>query len=129
MSQHLEGKREQRIARQNGHGVAEDFVVGGLAAPVVVVVECREIVVDQGIGVDHFERARRGEDARALGRDCARRLDTKNRPDALTAREEAVAHGAMDGCRCGVFRRDQAIEFRIDQSLLLGEVFAQIHGS
>ena len=55
--QHLERQRQQRIARQNRHGVAEYFVVGELAAAVIVVIERRQIVVDQRVGVDQFERA------------------------------------------------------------------------
>ena len=35
----------------------EDLVVGGLAAPEIVVVHGGQVVVDEGIGVDHLERA------------------------------------------------------------------------
>ena len=59
----LECQREQRVARQDRHGFAEDFVGSELAAAVIVVIERRQIVVDQRIGVDEFQRAGGGLDA------------------------------------------------------------------
>ena len=65
MRQHLEGEREQRVARQNRHGVAENFVAGGNAAPQIVVIERGQIVVNQRIGVNQFQRA--GADSMPTG--------------------------------------------------------------
>ncbi len=50
--EHLESHGEQGVAGQDRHGFPEDLVAGGTAAPQVVVVECGQIVVDQGVGVD-----------------------------------------------------------------------------
>ena len=73
LREHLEGESEQRIAGEDGHGFAEDLVAGELAAAVVVVVERGEIVVDQRVGVDQFERAGGGDDAGGIvGDGCAR---------------------------------------------------------
>ncbi len=55
--QRLHGKSEQRVAGEDRHGFAEDFVAGRFAAAEIVVIERRQIVVDQRIGVDHLERA------------------------------------------------------------------------
>jgi hypothetical protein len=63
LRKHLECEGEQRIARENRHGVAEDLVVGELAAAVVVVIERRQIVVNQRVGVDELERAGRRDGA------------------------------------------------------------------
>ena len=63
LREHLERQRQQRIAGQDRHGIAEDFVVGELAAAVVVVVERGQIVVDQRVGVDQFQRAGGRDDA------------------------------------------------------------------
>ena len=57
LGQHLKSQREQRVAGQNGHGIAEHLVIGELAAAVIVVIERRQIVVDQRVGVDEFQRA------------------------------------------------------------------------
>ena len=43
----LHRQREQRVARKDGHRVAEDFVVGQFAAAVIVVIERRQVVVNQ----------------------------------------------------------------------------------
>ena len=57
--QRLHRESEQSIAREDCHGFAEDFVAGWFAAAEIVVIERGQIVVDQRIGVDHFERATR----------------------------------------------------------------------
>ena len=72
LRQHLKRQREQRIAGQDRHRVAEDLVIGQLAAAVVVVIERGQIVVNQRIGVDQLQRAGRGHDARrSRRRPCA----------------------------------------------------------
>ena len=43
---------EQRVARQDGNAVTENFVAGRAAAPEIVVVHARQIVVNERIGVD-----------------------------------------------------------------------------
>ena len=65
LRQNLESEREQRVARQDRHGVAENFVAGGTAAAQIVVIERRQIVVDQRIGVDQLQRA--GADSMPAG--------------------------------------------------------------
>jgi hypothetical protein len=60
--QHLEGAGLQRVAGQDGDGLAEDHVTGGLAAAQVVVVQSRQVVVDERVGVEHLEgRAQTGD--------------------------------------------------------------------
>ncbi len=51
----LEGEGLESVAGEDGGGFAEDDVAGGLAAAEVVVVEGGEIVVDEGISVDHLQ--------------------------------------------------------------------------
>ena len=56
LRQHFIGLRLQGVSGQDGDGLAESLVAGRTAAPQVVVIERGQIVVDQGIGVEHFER-------------------------------------------------------------------------
>jgi len=56
LRQHFVGLRLQGVSRENGDGLAERLMAGGTPAPQVVVVERGQIVVDQRIGVEHFER-------------------------------------------------------------------------
>src|ERR1019366_961087 len=126
--QDFEGQREQGVARQDGHGVAEDFVAGQLAAPIIVVIEGRKIVVDERIGMDEFQRAGGGEVGVAwLFPGGAGGFQTENGADALASGKQAIAHGAVDGLRGLRFGRRQAIEVGVDQFLLLGEVVAKVH--
>ena len=50
------GERLQRIAGEDRDGFTVDDVTGGLAAPQIVVVERRQIVMDERVGVDHLDR-------------------------------------------------------------------------
>ena len=48
--------REETVAGEDRHVLAEGHVTGGLAAPQLVVVHRRQVVVDQRVGVDHLDR-------------------------------------------------------------------------
>ena len=48
----FKGQRQQSVAGKNRGGLAENHVGSGLAAPQVVIVERRQIVVNQRVGVD-----------------------------------------------------------------------------
>ncbi len=68
--QHLEGAGLQRVAGQDGDGLAKGHVAGGLAAAQVVVVEGRQVVVDERVGVEHLEG--RAQPLNALRAACRR---------------------------------------------------------
>ena len=51
----LVGEGLEGVAGEDGDGFSEDDVAGGLAAAEVVVVEGGEVVVDEGIGVEHLD--------------------------------------------------------------------------
>ena len=55
--QHVEGVGQQGVAGEYRHRLAEDLMRGRAAAAQIVVVERRQIVVDQRVGVDHLQRA------------------------------------------------------------------------
>ena len=52
----LEGERQEAVARQNRGRLVKGLVAGRPAAPQIVVVHRRQIVVDERIGVDHLDR-------------------------------------------------------------------------
>ena len=56
----LIGHIQQTIPGQNGHGFAVHPMIGGLSPAQRIVVHGRQIVVDQRIGVDHFQRTGEG---------------------------------------------------------------------
>ena len=101
----LEGQGLEGVAGEDGGGFAEDNVTGGLAAAEVVVVECGEVVVDEGVSVEHFERGAEvgcafGEVVGAGDHLCG--FHAEDGAEACAAGEGAVAHGAMDGVGEGV---------------------------
>ena len=101
----LEGEGLEGVAGEDGDGFAEDFVAGGLAAAEVVVVECGEVVVDEGVGVDHLQCCtqvcRACRNLSGAGNHSGG-LHAEDGAEAFAAREGAVAHGAVDGVREGV---------------------------
>src|SRR5882757_6858627 len=101
----LEGEGLESVAGEDSGGFAEDDVAGGLAAAEVVVVESGEVVVDEGVGVDHLQgRAEIGCSGWNFypAADHACGLHAEDGAEAFAAGEDAVAHGAMDGVGQGV---------------------------
>ena len=77
--------RQQRIARQNGVGLAEFSMGGKLPAAKIVVVHTGQIVVDQRIGMHVFHRS--GKEQRGLRIAAAKTAErqAQQRADALAA--------------------------------------------
>ncbi len=101
----LEGEGLEGVAGEDGDGFAEDYVAGGLAAAEVVVVEGGEVVVDEGVGVEHFEGC--SEIGYAFGvsvgaGDHPGGFHAEDGAEAFASGEGAVAHGSVDGVREGV---------------------------
>ena len=107
--------RQQRVAGENRHALAEDDVGRRAAAAQRVVVHRGQIVVDERIGVDQFQRARGGkregvrvrEAFAAAFRDRLRGREDEHRPQPLAAGEEAVAHRLADDGGCLAGRRHE----------------------
>ena len=68
----------------------------GFAAPQIVIVQRRQIVVDQRIRVDEFQRAADLDRSLRILREHSRRFEAQNRPNPLAARKYAVPHRAMN---------------------------------
>jgi hypothetical protein len=82
-----EREREQRVAGEDGDGLAVDDVAGGLAAAEVVVVHAGEVVMDEGHGVHHLE----GRGGGGGGRGTAGGGAQASRPPAMP---HAARHSA-----------------------------------
>ena len=57
----VEGKRQQAVAGKDGGRLVEGLVHGRLAAAQIVVVHRRQVVMDERIAVDAFERRRHAQ--------------------------------------------------------------------
>ena len=94
--QHLEGQRLQGVAGQDRGRLVELLVTGGLAAPQIVVVHRRQVVVDQRIGVQEFDGAggAQGGQRADLEQRCAGQHEERAQP--LAAAQARIAHRLED---------------------------------
>ena len=109
----VEGEGLEGVAGEDGDGLAEDLVAGGLTAAEVVVVEGREVVVDERVGVEHFDGGAEldgGLFAHVVLAGEAPGLIAEVGAEPLAAGEDGVTHGAMDGVGCGVGRGKQTFQ-------------------
>ena len=84
---------EQGVAGQDGDVLAEDHVAGRLAAPQVVVVDGRQVVVDEGVGVDELEGGRCRQRRRQRPPETLDHGEREHGTDPLAAGQQRVPHG------------------------------------
>jgi len=92
----LEGKGQQGIAGKNGRGLVKGLVRRRPPPAQVVIVHGREIVMDERIAVDAFQRRARPQ--RLLARDAeqAGGLDEKKGPQPFARAQGCIAHRLHD---------------------------------
>ena len=83
----IERHREQGVAGQDRHRLADDFVVRQFSPPVVVVIHGRKIVVYQGVSMDEFQGGCAGKDRRRGTADRLVCRDRQDRPDSFACGE------------------------------------------
>ena len=89
---HLERQRQEAVPGQDRRGLVERPVAGRSAAPQVVVVHRRQVVVDQRIGVHHLQRTSRRQRRLAVAAARLGRHQAQDRPQPLAAPQHAVTH-------------------------------------
>jgi hypothetical protein len=106
----------QGIAGQDGDGLAKGHVAGGFAAAKVVVVEGGKVVVDERVGVEHFDGcAEPLNAARQFARNGHGCLHGQHRPQTLAAGKGGVAHGAVDRGGHGIGAGKQFLQRAVGQ--------------
>lgn len=75
------------VAGQDRHRLTVFHVAGGASPAQVVVIDCRQIVVDQGEGLDHLQRAGERQDICRPTSDRLGGSDTEQGPQTLAAGE------------------------------------------
>ena len=88
----VEGERQQPVAGQDRGGVVGLLVQGRPAAAQIAVVHRRQIVMDQRIAVDAFERGAGQQRGVARHAEHGRTLDHQERPQPFSAAEARIAH-------------------------------------
>ena len=110
----------QRVARQDGNGLTINLVAGRPAAAQVIVIQRGQIVMDQRVGMQHFQRgAQLFNPVGKKTRNHASGLHTKYGTEPLAAGEHAVTHRSVDRDRMLGSRREQALQRRVGQRLAL----------
>ena len=119
--QHVEGERQQGVAGENRGRLIEGLVHGRLAAPRVVIVHRRQVVVHQRIAMQQFDRAAGIERAVMRRAEQRRGLGHQKRAQPLAAAERGVAHGRDQPLRPrGLARQRLDFEQMVEQRLGLG---------
>ena len=94
--QHPKRLRLQRVAGKRCHRHAVNHVVRRLAAAQRIVVHAGQIVVDQRIGMHHFQRAGKRQRSEVVQPAQTRKFQRQHRAQPLSAGEQAVAHGFIE---------------------------------
>ena len=127
---HLERQRQEPVPGQDRRRLVKRLVAGRPAAPQVVVVHRRQVVVDQRIGMNHLQRT--GRRHRRLGIAAARlgRHQAKHRPQPLATPQHAVTHRRRQPRRrgrpaTGINLRQIPVQCIIHPMSRLVQVFAE----
>ena len=113
-AQDFEGPVQQGVAGEHRHRLSASAVQGRAAAAQIVVVQGRQVVVNQAERVDHLEgRGARQQLFPGAPPGFAGEHD-QSRAHPLAAREHAVAHGVVNLLRRGLRGRQQPVERRVD---------------
>ena len=91
----MEGRGEQAVSGQDGGGFVKLLVAGGLAPAQIIVVHGRQVVMDQGIGVDHLQGAGHRQGFARIAPHRFRRRQAQNGAQPFAAHEQAVVHGLV----------------------------------
>ena len=90
--ENVEGESEQRVAGEDRGRIVIGLVRGRPAAPQIVVVHRRQIVMHQRIAMDAFERGAGHQRVLARHAEQGRALHHQKRPQPLAAAERGIAH-------------------------------------
>ena len=57
----LKGLCQERITGEDGHCLSKDFMTGWFSPSVIIIVDRRKIIMNQGIGMNHLKGAGKGK--------------------------------------------------------------------
>ena len=110
----LEGLCQQGVAGQNRDAFAEHFVIGQLASAIIIVVHGREVIMDEGIGMDALDGAGQGQRVGFVATTRGGGREAQGGTHALAAGEEGITHRAMDSGGFGGGGGQKAIQGSIN---------------
>ena len=116
--QHLVSLCLQRIPGKDSDRFAKDNVAGRLAAPQIIVIQGGQIIMNQGIGVQHFDRRAQLFHPldRLIGtRDHSCRFHAQYRPQPLASGKNTVPHRPVNRDRRLIRTGQEALQSLIDK--------------
>ena len=122
----VEGFGLESVASENGHGFAKDFVGGGSAAAEVVVVHGRQVVMNEGVGVEKLGGAGGKEGVDFVAATGFGGSEGEDGAESFAACEDGVTHGLMDFGGLLEVGGEVAVEVGVDEVPLLGEVAFEV---
>ena len=120
--------RQQRVSSQHGDAVAENFVARRAAAPEIIVIHAREIIVHQRISVDAFDRAGEGKGGIDVAATSFSRGEAKNRSQSLASGKKTVPHRLVERSGFRTRFRQITIKRAVDLFLAGPKILFEIHG-
>ena len=89
---YLKCQSEQAVTGKHCHSFTKNLMIGQTAAAIIIVIHARQVIVNQRIGVNHFQTASHGQIIVALAAHSLCRSHQQNRTNAFTACHQAVFH-------------------------------------
>ncbi len=120
--EYFKGHGQQGVPCQDGRSLVKSDMTGRLSPPEIIVVHGGQIVMDQRVGMNHFQGTGGGK---GLFRGTADSLGTgqaKDGPESFSSGHQRIGHGlhesAWQGCsgetRLQVSVNDLSLRFQID---------------
>ena len=118
----------ERVAGEDRGRFVERAVHGRLAAPQIVVVHARQIVVDQRVDVDALDRERDPHRPVAVDVEQVAGGEDQQRPHPLAAADRGIAH-RLEPAPARIGRnRQQQVEGAVDSGADLGKCACSVAG-
>ena len=86
------GMMQQTIPCQNRHILAKNLMVRQSPPAVIIVIHRRQVIMNQRIGMNHFQGARKGKCILLFAADCLACRQNHHRAQTLAPCQKAVAH-------------------------------------
>jgi hypothetical protein len=105
---------KKAVTREDSYSFAIDAVVCGATSTEIIVVHAREIVVNEGVGVNAFDGASGGNCKGFFSTNGSSGGEAEDRAKAFAPCEKTIAHGAVNEGWIGL-GGDELIESFFDQ--------------
>ena len=106
------------------------YMIGWFSSPQIIIIHGGQIVMNEGHGMDHFNRhGRRHGDRGGFFGITSKHFgggETQNRSNAFPSGHETVAHAVTNLLRFGFFTDNRLVEGVFDSRKLLGKVGFEI---